>query len=292
MSAPTHVVIPRARLGDALLSLVVAHNLVRAGHGVLAIAPELATLRTWFPDLSIAVSPEDVADGALAGARTVVHQSPETLPLYVPRAGQELLVLGDDALLDRRRPRIDGYVAICRERLGIGAPVRANGMTPPQGSGESAARGRVLVHPGAREAHKAWPLSRFLALADELARAGHAPLWLSPPGDRQALERLTDGRFEVVERERLDDLAALLVGAALFIGNDSGVSHLASNVGTPTVTIFARPRIARHWRPAWAPAEVVLPRVRLPGASLQRRTWYRFVPVPDVARACARILGR
>ncbi|MCP3918313.1 MAG: glycosyltransferase family 9 protein [bacterium] len=279
MLEPPYVLVPRARLGDALLSLVVANNLVRAEREVTVVCPLLESLRAWFPRLRIV----NAFDGE---ARTAVHQSPETLESCVAK---DTLVLGDDPLLDRGRPRIEGYLAICRERFGIESPVRSNGLEAPVGAGDELAAGRVVLHPGAGERHKAWPVRRFVEVSRRLAAVGDAPLWLVHSDERERYAQILGSRFELVVRERLDDLAALLRAARVFLGNDSGVSHLASCVGTPTVTLFVRPRIARHWRPAWAPGEVVLPRLRLPGTSVQRHTWHRFIRARDVSSAVRRV---
>ena len=55
----------------------------------------------------------------------------------------------------------------------------------------------------------------------------------------------------------LPEVTALLARARLFIGNDSGIAHIAAAVETPSVVIFGSSNTA-HWRPwANAPAEVV-----------------------------------
>jgi ADP-heptose:LPS heptosyltransferase len=58
-------------------------------------------------------------------------------------------------------------------------------------------------------------------------------------------------------RLSLPEVTALAARSQLFVGNDSGIAHIAAAVGTPSVVIFGSSNIA-HWRP-WnsAPAEVV-----------------------------------
>jgi len=55
----------------------------------------------------------------------------------------------------------------------------------------------------------------------------------------------------------LPEVAALAARARLFLGNDSGIAHIAAAVGTPSVVVFGSSNIA-HWRPwSTAPAEIV-----------------------------------
>jgi len=75
--------------------------------------------------------------------------------------------------------------------------------------------GAVVVHPYSGSAAKNWPFDKFRQLSE-----------------RVEVEWAND-RFE-----RLDDLAAWLAGARVFIGNDSGITHLAAAVGVPVVAIF------------------------------------------------------
>ena len=78
------------------------------------------------------------------------------------------------------------------------------------------------------------------------------------------------------------DSAALLAGAALYLGNDSGISHLAAAVGAPGVVLFG-PTDARRWRPL-SPAIVALQArsTRPDGIDL------RALPAQRVIAACQR----
>jgi ADP-heptose:LPS heptosyltransferase len=68
-----------------------------------------------------------------------------------------------------------------------------------------------------------------------------------------------------------------------FIGNDSGLGQLASNVGTPTITLFTLPRRAMRWQPCWAPAIAVLPALseKIPEL-LQHIIWKRWITPEEV----------
>lgn len=94
----------------------------------------------------------------------------------------------------------------------------------------------AVVHPFASSPAKRWPLESFQSLAEGL---GCPVRWLAGP--EESLEQAE--RFE-----DLFDLACWLATARVYIGNDSGISHLAAAVGTPTLAIFltSDPKI-------WAP---------------------------------------
>lgn len=120
---------------------------------------------------------------------------------------------------------------------------QAGGHTPatPSIQVKAAARAFAAIHPFSGGARKNWPLERFQALHLNL------PLEFSAGPD----EKLPHAR----RFEDLSQLAAWLASASVYIGNDSGVSHLAAAVGTPTVALFGPTRPA-----VWAPRG---PRVKI-----------------------------
>jgi heptosyltransferase-2 len=102
---------------------------------------------------------------------------------------------------------------------------------------------RVALCPGARHATKRWP--GFPALAAELARRGAGVLVILGPEDAW------DGPANLpVMHPSLVDLAALLAGCDLAIGNDSGLTHVAAAAGTPAVVLFGPTVPALGFRPA------------------------------------------
>lgn len=113
--------------------------------------------------------------------------------------------------------------------------------------------GRIVlgVGPTANWARKTWPADRFAELVARLTGAGGAlagahVLIAAAPDEREATQRVR----AVVPRDRLIDLvgeeldvvAAYLERSRLFIGNDSGLMHLAVAAGTPTLGLFGPTR--------------------------------------------------
>ncbi|MBM3291005.1 MAG: glycosyltransferase family 9 protein, partial [Candidatus Hydrogenedentes bacterium] len=86
----------------------------------------------------------------------------------------------------------------------------------------------ALIHPGSGGARKNWPIDRFVTLARALERTGRRVEWIRGPAE-ESLALPTNAH--VVQVSSLVTLARHLTGAALYIGNDSGITHLAAACG-------------------------------------------------------------
>jgi len=111
----------------------------------------------------------------------------------------------------------------------------------------------VVMHPGSGASRKNWPWEHFVAVADALASRGFETVWVRGPAEEgMAMPRNAtcwDGLSPI-------DLAERLAGARAYIGNDSGVTHLAAAVGCPTVAIFG-PTDPTVWAPIGPTVAVV-----------------------------------
>ena len=117
----------------------------------------------------------------------------------------------------------------------------------------------ALIHPAAAFATKRWATENFARIAEFVAEQGFAPVAIAAPHEAEILNELTnEASVSVISLElSLPEVTALAARSQLFVGNDSGIAHIAAAVGTPSVVIFGSSNIA-HWRP-WhrAAAEVV-----------------------------------
>ena len=125
--------------------------------------------------------------------------------------------------------------------LQVGAPL---GLTPRIRVEKVEPRKSIAIHPFSGSKRKNWPLERYR----ELARLLQCEIdWLAGPEEELPGAR----RFE-----NLADLAAFIAGARLYIGNDSGITHLAAAVGVKTLAIFG-PSSPTIWVPRGPNVEVV-----------------------------------
>jgi lipopolysaccharide heptosyltransferase III len=157
----------------------------------------------------------------------------------------------------------------------------------------------ALVHPAAAFESKTWAARNFARVVEHLAARGLKTVAVAGPGEVEVVKALReDSSAPVVAFTDLSlpELTALASRARLFVGNDSGVAHVAAAVSTPQVVVFGSSNVA-HWRP-WtqAPAEVVreeMPCAPCPGytcAEFDAPECIRRVPVGRVNDAINRIM--
>ncbi|MCF6155040.1 MAG: glycosyltransferase family 9 protein [Candidatus Brocadia sp.] len=110
----------------------------------------------------------------------------------------------------------------------------------------------VAIHPGSGSRQKCWPVERFAALMDWLNSEMEAQIFIvSGPADGEIVEELktkVKNNFTLVDHFSLPKLAAVIRRCNLFLGNDSGITHLAAAMGVHTVAIFG-PTDPNIWGP-------------------------------------------
>jgi ADP-heptose:LPS heptosyltransferase len=144
--------------------------------------------------------------------------------------------IGSGALLTHRlqRPspqchRYDFWKAVAGA-VGLSIPGRDALPLKP------ANRGFLLVHSGAAQPVRVWPLDRFKSLVSRLRGMGIRVRVACDPGQRSWW--MGAGETEVQTPASVNELVELTRGAGAFIGNDSGPGHVAAKLGAPTFTIF------------------------------------------------------
>ncbi len=113
---------------------------------------------------------------------------------------------------------------------------------------------KIIIHPGAGYPSKCWKMSRVIELARRVVQEGlGVPIFIGSDRERRLLDPyrndLGAGYLDFTGETTLEELLALLVRADLFIGNDSGPSHLAGMLGRKLVMIFSGTNDFRQWAP-------------------------------------------
>ncbi len=144
----------------------------------------------------------------------------------------------------------------------------------------------AVVHAGARWPSRRWPARRFAAVADALAAHGLRVVLTGTAGEREAslavATAMAAPALDLTGRTDLWTLAALVASARLVVSNDTGVSHVAAALDTPSVVVACGSEVER-----WAPL-----------AHERHRVLWRDAPCRPcgedhctVGHGCARALG-
>lgn len=160
------------------------------------------------------------------------------------------------------------------------------------------ARGAVVVHPGAAYPARRWPMERFAEVASWAHRRGLRVVVTGSAGELALaravarVARLPQGSV-LAGRTALDELAALVADARLVVAGDTGVAHLASAYGTPSVVLFG-PTPPDLWGPPPDGPHVALWHGTAPGDpwALQVDVALLRIGTDEVIAHAARLLGR
>ena len=181
------------------------------------------------------------------------HQAPSPLLLWQQQkthsVEQQLALLGWTGVPVTDRPRTS---------LGI-SPKAAETVERLLVEAELSGQNFALIHPAAAFATKQWAAEKFARVVEFLAERGISSVAIAAPNEQALLEQLrSQTSVNVVTFAlSLPEVTSLAARSRLFVGNDSGIAHIAAAVRTPSVVVFGSSNIA-HWRP-WnsGPAEVV-----------------------------------
>jgi ADP-heptose:LPS heptosyltransferase len=266
-SAPFLLVLRALGLGDFLTGLPALRALRGAypDHRLVLAAPAplepLARLSGAVDELR-PTGPLAPLDRALAAADVAVNlhgKGPESHRILLRSRPRRLLALANPEVPESAGMPVwqaDEHEVHRWCRLLTESGVRADpsrlDLPPPEGTAAQDAA-TTVIHPGAASAARRWPAERFAAVARAERDSGRRVVVTGSPVE-VALA------FEVAHTARLADadvlagktdllgLAALVAGAGRVVCGDTGVGHLATAFGTPSVVLFG-PTSPKHWGP-------------------------------------------
>jgi heptosyltransferase-3 len=262
----------RRRWPDAQITLICRRDV-----HALALASGLAhsvyghELATWARLFDDGAAPTALAREVLAGADVTLVWAPD----MEGRLPARLRALGVREPLVAAPPPVAGshhhaalQLLAALEPLGAAPPKHVNELSPlvpilrwPQGAqveanaawetmrSDVADRPPVAVHPGSGGARKRWPVRHVAALIRELQRK-YTPVLIGAPQDEEIVAQVAAevGALLTVRNLSVAGLAAFLSDCVVYVGNDSGVAHLAGMLGLPTIALFG-PTDPGLWSP-------------------------------------------
>lgn len=157
------------------------------------------------------------------------------------------------------RVHITNFLLQQLKRLAPALSIASNPPLPAGGHLEPALPTTILLHPGSGSPRKNWPLNRFQTLARNLRNKGFQAEWMLGPAEHALYTTLINAGSPTQRVHRISDLLdfhSLLERVLLFVGNDSGLGHVAAFTGRPTAVIFG-PSDPLQWHPVGPQVAVV-----------------------------------
>ncbi|MBA3035169.1 MAG: glycosyltransferase family 9 protein [Desulfobacterium sp.] len=110
---------------------------------------------------------------------------------------------------------------------------------------------KVIIHPGSGSRRKNWPVANFIKVCKNLESKGISIDIIIGPAEYDLAEKFKSylpSSTKIHSPAKLLDIVPLLKQSSGFIGNDSGISHLAAFMGIPAIVIFG-PSDPKRWKP-------------------------------------------
>ncbi len=144
-----------------------------------------------------------------------------------------------------------GDEPVASTSLLLSSAIREQGRRILQGFNCDSRAQPVVIHPGSGSARKCLEARRLVPVIEWLSQAGMTPMLLEGPADREAVEQVLAAlEIGVPVIRGLDVMVAagVLSHAKLYLGHDSGMTHLAAALSIPTIACFG-PTSSRRWAP-------------------------------------------
>jgi ADP-heptose:LPS heptosyltransferase len=256
----TVLVLRALGLGDLLTAVPALRALRRARPAARLVVAAPAGLRelallTGAVDALVPVGPLEPLPSSLAAADLAVNlhgRGPQSTALLAATGPRRLVSYG---LPDGPQWRSDEHEVLrwCRLLQESGLPADPTDLALAAPAVAPGVRGATLVHPGAAQVSRHWPVERWAEVARGLAAAGHDVRITGGAGERDRCDQVAaaaglDSAQVLAGRTDLLGLTALVAAARLLVSVDTGVAHLATALGTPSVVLFG-PTPPELWGP-------------------------------------------
>lgn len=296
-------------LGDGVVTLVLPNNLHLNGWDVQVFQNTIGSMQNWFPHLPVSPYPglEEISSilQTYHWFFVVQNDSSEFVNKLIEegkrRFPEKMKVLYlypskhivnepyyADCLTNPELSVSENMRLLCEKVLHLPKTTPSNGLIPPEHLTYRKEAKRVVIHPTSGRESKNWPKASFLRLATYLQEQGFDPVFVPGTGNLEDW-----GPFPSQIFMTLDALTSFIYESGYLVGNDSGLGHLASAVGIPTLTFCRRKAVAKMWGPSFKKGIVLTPSSWIPnirGCRLRDRHWKKFISVGMAKRAFERLL--
>lgn len=203
--------------------------------------------RTWLGNCNVAVGWVQDADGVIAstlrasGVGYTGLKSTSSSDLFAEHQAARYL----------EAVEVRGVSEMADNPLVLSVCIREEGKQILQSLNWNSEPPLVVIHPGSGSAYKCVEAWRLAHVIEWLSQAGMTPLLLEGPADREPVAQVLSALtipVSVIRGLNVSAVAAVLAQAALYLGHDSGITHLAAALAIPTIACFG-PTNPSRWAP-------------------------------------------
>ncbi len=284
-------------IGDGLIFLLISHNLKKNGYEVDTYHDSLGELKPWINDLNVFSYPKEEeipsviekydliiinADHLPKNVLAAKHAkkiNPENTYILMPTSRKRKYFLGDFSF-NRNITMVNNLYNFCKTDLKLEIVEKKNGFLPKPNLIYRKELKRVIIHPASKSGKKNWPKKNFVKIALWLKKKNYEPVFIMTEKEKTEWNFLKDFGLTVSCTNTLDELAELIYESAFFIGNDSGIGHLASSLKIPLLSIIQSKRKKDLWKPDFSKGKTITPWPILPhikGFRMREKYWMHFI---------------
>ncbi len=298
MKQKTAAIITSKGIGDGLIMMVASHRLLQEGYLVTTYHNLLYQLSDWFeghhfkkephsyehelPSYDLIIMQNDNSEKSRYITQLFQQSKIQSLSIFYSsyEKSKHAPLTFWDQVFHPDCPIVENIAKAIATLLQSRHISKNNGITVPKGLTHRKHRKRVIIHPDATTDDRVYTQVKFLKIAAKLKSNGYEPSFSVSPSERLKWLGILQDKYPLPSFLTLKKFAAFVYESGYLIGNDSGPSHLASNLQIPTLVIAGNTKRIRLWRPGWLQGSVITPSPLIPnfkGFRFRERQWQRFI---------------
>lgn len=295
-------------LGDGLISIALANNLFLNSFIVDLFHINLDEIQEFLPNFNIKKYPSiDQIENVLSTYDKIFVSFDdsnifvnELIKVGKKKYQNKLYVLNpssnkkmgsqpfyQDAKFDPNCSMVDNIDLFCRNILKLENVSKIINFSIPCDLQLKKYHKRVIIHPSSAKDSKNYPIEKYMQIATELKSLNFDPVFVMHLNEKNIYENILKNNFILKTFDNLKELFSFVYESSFMIGNDSGIGHLASIIGLPTVSIFRNHRIAKLWHPGWGQNLSIYPSRFICNFSFYRlrdKKWKKFITVKKILK--------
>jgi heptosyltransferase III len=287
-------------LGDGLLMMITANGAKKSGRAVTIYHNLHKILSPLFPTFSILPYPGELIKELQAFDQIIVENDNSARAWDIMENRHHLknccfffptpsrMATSCDYTFSKGEAIGKSIAKATATLFSLETPQMENGLFIPTSTKNQHPK-RIVIHPTSADPKRNWKQKQFLQLAKKLQSKGYEIAFAMSAAERKEWQIVTKLGFSLPTFNTLSDTANYIYASGYLIGNDSGLGHLASNLGIPTLTISGNPKRVSLWRPSWAPGKVATLLIDLPNFKgirfrFREHFWQYFISMTKVYR--------